>query len=317
VAAFSVYTFPVVNHVPTEQEWNLVVQKEVRGGIALELGYLGKVGTHLERYVYFNSPTPGPGTVQTRRPYPQVGTGIVFEHGGLASYQALQAKAEKRFAHGLSFLVSYSWSKSLDDCSTDIGCTPQNPRDYHAERGPSTYDLTHNLVVSHVWDLPIGRGRLLGRNVPVGLDRVIGGWQLAGITSLHTGQPFTPTISTDNANIGLTSQRPNRLGTGVLDNPSPTKWFRSSDFTVAPVYTFGNSGRSILRGPGYANTDLAMLKTISLTEQKRLQFRGEAFNILNHPNFGLPSTAINTSSVGQITSASAARVLQLGLKLEF
>jgi outer membrane receptor protein involved in Fe transport len=305
---------PLDQQLPYEETWNVTLQREFMGNTAVEVSYLGKRGRNLERDVLFNQPVPGPGALQARRPYPRFGQGILRDDGGRSSYHALQAKVERRLSAGLSFLASYAYGKSMDDVSSDIGGSVQDPRNFDAEWAVSDFDITHNLVVSGLYELPFGEGKPWLATGPT--SRVLGGWQVGAIVQVRSGLPFTPRISVDQANTG-TPQRPNRIGSGELDDPTIALWFNPADFTLPAAFTYGDSGRNILRGDNYVNVDFVLSKTQRLFGRTALQMRAEAFNLFNHANYGLPNAVVNTATAGRVLSAADPRILQFGLKLTF
>lgn len=305
---------PLDQRSPDEETWNVTVQRELLDDMAVEISYLGKRGKHLERDVWFNQPEPGPGDIQTRRPFPRFGRGILRDDGGRSTYHALQAKVERRLSAGLSFLASYAYAKSMDDVSSDIGGAVQNPRDFDAEWAVSDFDVTHNFVFSGLYELPFGPDKpWLSEGVAGAL---LGGWQVGTIVQVRSGLPFTPRISVDQANTG-TPQRPNRIGSGGRDEPTVAQWFNPADFEVPAAFTFGDSGRNILRADNYVNVDLVLSRTQRLVGRAALQFRAEAFNLFNHANYGRPAAFIDTATAGTVFSAAAPRILQFGLKLTF
>jgi len=252
--------------------------------------------------------------LQARRPYPRFGQGTLRDDGGRSSYHALQAKVERRLSAGLSFLASYAYGKSMDDVSSDIGGSVQDPRNFDAEWAVSDFDITHNLVVSGLYELPFGEGKPWLATGP--MSRVFGGWQAGAIVQVRSGLPFTPRISVDQANTG-TPQRPNRVGSGELADPTLLQRFNPADFTLPAAFTYGDSGRNILRGDNYVNVDMVLSKTQRLFGRTALQMRAEAFNLFNHANYGLPNAVVNTATAGRVLSAADPRILQFGLKLTF
>lgn len=308
---------PIHQRTPYEQTWNLAIQRELAAETALEVGYLGKKGTRLERDILFNQPLPGPGAVDLRRPYPRFSTGTLRDDGSSAIYHGLQTKLEKRFSRGLTYLVAYTYSKSIDDVSGDLGGGAPNPRDFRSERGVSDFDFTHNLTISAFYELPFGPGKPMVSSGGGLVQRIAGGWQVGAIILQRSGAPFTPRISGDPANVGVSTHRPNRIGSGKLENPTTALWFNPADFTLPAQYTFGNSGRNILRANAYNNYDLIVLKNTRITEGKILQFRSEFFNAFNHANYSAPVTTVNLPTAGRVLGASDARILQFALKLLF
>ena len=212
----------------------------------------------------------------------------------------------------LNFLVSYTYAHAIDN--GDFQTAPQDRTNLRGERGSGVADLRHRVVASWTYALPF-----LRRN------RYLGGWQVSGIANLYTGFPFTPTSAVNTLNATGT-QRPNRIGSGVLANPTVQEYFNIADFVTPPAFTFGNSGRDILYGPGTLQFDLAAMKNFALRENGawRLQFRGEFFNIANTPQLNNPNASIGANGAGQITSAGSpatfqrtSREIQLALKLYF
>jgi hypothetical protein len=248
---------------------------------------------------------------------------------GNTSYNALQVKLEKRFSHGFSGLLSYTWSKLIDTASSVFDASilagpvanfpvadSFNPR---LDRDVSTGDIPHNFVASFVWDLPWGSGR---RFEPHGLAGVLlNGWQLAGIVTLQSGVPIAITQVTNfNAFAGFGTQRPNRVADPTLPSAdrSTARWFNTDAFQVAPQFTLGNGSRNPVRGPGYTNVDLALIKRTPLGRGRTtLELRVEAFNLTNTPPLGAPNGVLGSPGFGSITSAGDPRVVQLGLKVIF
>jgi hypothetical protein len=230
-----------------------------------------------------------------------------------SSYNALQAKFEKRFGGGMWSLVSYTWSKSITTSNV-----PAVGGNYAYERALTGFDIPQNLTASVGYELPFGRGKKLLAHSNGFATALFGGWQVQGIVVLRSGRPFTPTISRDVANTGIGGQRPVRLGSGKLSNPTIAQWFDKSAFALPATYTYGNSGGNILREDHYKNLDLSLFKQFQFNERTRLQFRAESFNLTNSPSFAAPGTNIDTASGAVVTSTiSSPRNIQFGLKLIF
>ncbi len=296
-----------------DQHWSFGVQRQLPGNSVVEVNYVGNRGVNLYEGNPINDPLPGPGSIQPRRPYPIFGAITYNGQDNSTIYHALQAKFEKRLSAGLWYLLSYTWSKSIN-----VGNTPSVGGDYAYERAISSFDIPQNLTASAGYELPVGRGkRLLSKSNAIA-NGLLGGWQLQGIVVLRSGRPFTPTISRDIANTGIGGQRPIRLGSGKLDNPTIARWFDKSAFTLPATYTYGNSGADILREDRFKNLDLSLFKQFQINERTRVQFRAEAFNLTNTPSFSAPSTNVDTAAGGVVTSTiSTPRNIQFGLKLYF
>jgi hypothetical protein len=311
-----VSTFDTKLRAPYQQEWNLAVQRELWPNLALEAAYVGSKGTRIERSLPFNFVQPGPGDIQTRRPFPLFSSGTYYQNSGSSNYHSLQVKLEKRYSRGLSLLTAYTWSKMIDD----VAGSYNDPRNPGLERALSDFDTPHRLVTSFNYELPFGKGKHFGGGVSSIVNGLIGGWSLGAIVQYQTGFPFTPTLgSPDPANVGGEyARRPNRIGSGKVDNPTVDRWFDISAFAAPAPFTIGNSGRNILRGPGIKNWDLAVLKNTYFTERIYHQFRLELFNAWNTTQFSNPSTNVDPGSGGgRIFGARAPRIIQVAMKLYF
>jgi hypothetical protein len=247
-------------------------------------------------------------------------------------YNALQIRVDKRFSHGLQALVAFTWSKSIDDASTTSGGTTwlggitslQDPNNRKLERSLSTFDIPRVLQFGYVYELPIGRGKAIGRNMHPVLNAIIGGWQTNGTWRFTDGRPLLLSLSGGQSLPTYGAQRPNLLGP-LHCNSGPdflTNYFSNPEVAVAPPpFTIGTAPRSYggCRQPGQKNATLSIFKEFPLSklrEGAKLQFRLEAFNALNHPQFSGPDTQVNGGNFGVITStANSPREVQLALKL--
>jgi Carboxypeptidase regulatory-like domain len=310
---------------PQIQQWNFNVQQQLTRGLVLEVGYQGSKGTHLPLTYNINQPPPGPGTVaqkQAVRPYPQWGNISFLDNVGVSNYNGLLTKFEQKYSNGLSFLLSYTYSKSIDDTPGtpfDVVASravAADPADFSLERGPSTFDLRQRFVFSPVYELPFGKGKQFLANNRYA-NWIAGGWQISGILSIQSGHPFTALVNTDNANILGNVDRPNIIGNGNNGPQTVQEWINVNAFQLAPYGTFGNSGRNNLVGPGLTNLDLSLARNFQLWERFSLQFRAESFNLANHPQLDLPSQTFGVPGFGSIPSAEAPRQLQFALKLRF
>jgi hypothetical protein len=312
---------------PYVQEWNLSVQKEFRGNFLAEVNYVGNSGVHLWGLSQGNQPlTNGPGSPTTRRPLAQYTAASVkrLAPWNRSYYEGLSARLEKRFGHGVTFLSSFTYGHALDlqNPALDLcdGCgsgnTAQNSYNLFGQRAQSDNNVPLRFVFSGVWNLPFGKGQAWAKSGLI--SRVLGGWSLATIYQVQSGLPFTPVLSFDNANAGTVSF-PNRTCNGALDSPTIQHWFDTSCFSTPAQYQFGNSGRNILRGPGTNNIDFAIHRNFALPrEGNTLQFRAEAFNALNHPQFGLPGATLALPTTAVISATSTPnRILQFALRYSF
>jgi hypothetical protein len=225
----------------------------------------------------------------------------------------LQAKLEKRLSAGLWFLASYTYSKALWTSNTAAAGGR-----YRFERGPAEFHVPHTMAFSYGYELPFGRGKQFLSSPNRFADALVGGWQIQGILIFRNGVPFTPTVSRDIANTGVANQRPNRIGSGELDNPTLARWFDVSAFTLAPNFTYGNSGLRILYPDIVRTIDFSMFKNWQVTERSRLQLRWEVFNLPNTPSFAAPNSVIDGPIAGRVTATSTdPRQMQVALKYYF
>ena len=321
------------------QQWNLDTQYELHQGLLLDVAYVGSKGTRLIVARDINQSALG-GTA----PYPEFGPITMNSSQANSSYNSLQVRSEKHTNHGLAFLASYTYSKSLDDASGLFGTRaepgyPQNSFDLSADRGLSNFNVKHRFVFSSIYELPFGsRQRWLSE--PGAANHIFGDWKLAGILTLQSGQPFTVNRGIDQSGTGTIAlgdiDRPDLVGNpnvggAVSANPgcvapadvhTVANWFNPCAFEAAPG-RFGTAGRNILIGPTFKDLDFSLLKDIPLGRESRLlQFRAEFFNIFNHPNFDLPNSNFDTSTFGALTSVNEfggrpPRQIQLGLKFLF
>jgi Carboxypeptidase regulatory-like domain len=330
--------------LPYAQDWDLNIQRSLGNDLLLEVGYVGTKGTKLPRFVEGNPAVYVPGNtnannVDQRRLHSGCGiddpeSDCIYASTGLvtgntnSSYNALEASARKRFSHGVSFLASYTYSKSIDYVSsfnmTGSAARPvagendlaQDPFDLAAERGRSLFDSRHRFVFSYQWSLPFWQK---SQNW---YQYALGNWQVNGIVTAQSGTPLTVFDSNDYSFqggapeiTGFQANRPNLVGNPNTGPKTPQEWFNTSAFAkVTEPGTLGTAGRNIVQGPGYMNWDFSMFKNFKVTESKQFQFRAEFFNLLNHPNFFVPDSDISSPTFGQVQEARSQRQIQLALK---
>jgi hypothetical protein len=304
--------------MPYMQNWNLGIEHQLTQSLLLELNYQGAKGTHLSSFLSTNDPSPGPGDPNLRRPHPIAGALSELKMIGTSRYHGLTAKMEQRLWNGLSYIASYAYQKSIDLNSQFGGISPMDNSNIRASMGPSDFDQTHVFNTGYTYTIPSGGMQGFVRHL-------IGGWQTTGIITLETGRPFNITLPSDIANVGARGnfQRPN-----VVGNPFPDGWTKTygpgglylnpAAFAAPSLYTFGNLGRNVLRGPGFKNFDLGLFKNFMFAERWRLQYRAEAFNAFNNVNFSNPGASFGTPNFGRSTGTqNAQRSIQMGLKLYF
>ncbi len=305
---------------PYYEQWNLAVQHYLFCDMAVEVAYVGTRGLHLQVLRDRNQPTPGPGDVQERRPYPLYGNFASIENSGRSQYNGFQFKLSKRLSFGLWFLLSYTYGVANSD-QGEIGLAspwPQNSLNVASDYGRSDGDQRHKVSASFTYDLPFGQGRAY-MNSPGLTNTLLGGWQFGGIITYGSGFPFTPLIGSDPSNTGtFGSVRPNLVGDPNVANRSPDRWFNPAAYEIPADYTFGNAPRNSLVGPDFFNVDLYIAKRFAIERDMSLEFRLEVFNVANRANFAQPDPFIDSDSGGTITGlASPMREIQWGLRLYF
>ncbi|MCI0424149.1 MAG: hypothetical protein L0312_33890, partial [Acidobacteria bacterium] len=275
----------------------------------------------------------GQPTIQRRfllRPFPQFnGLLPIWVSGGSSTYHSFQLKGEKRLSAGLSLLLAYTNGKLIDDASQHNGNfgregVRQNYYDRRADRSISVNDISQRLVISYVYELPFGRGRAFGQGWNRAADGLLGGWQINGVTSFQTGQPLT-IFAPNTCNCFNRGLRPNINGSAKLSgdvHDRLDRYFDTSVFSQPALYSFGNASRTLpdVRSHGVHNWDFSLFKNFRILEGLNVQFRAEAFNLLNRVQFNPPDQNFANlgRGFGQITSqANAPRQVQFGLKILF
>ncbi len=284
---------------PYAVQYNLNLHREIASGMILSVGYLGARGNHLTREAEQNPFEPALG----RRYNPNLPSPLLTVLTDAQSfYNSLQLSVSKKYARNVSWQAFYTLAHSIDDASATANIeavneapTSQDIFNRKGSRGRSGFDIRHNFVATVIYELPSGHGNHFG------------GWQISAIASAHSNVPFTPVLSFDNADLQslVISERPNLVGnpyTGACPNGArvgtPSCWFNPSAFAVPPPGQFGNAGRNILRGPAFAQFDLALQKSFQLREGTKIAFGAEAYNLFNHPNFAVPSNTQSPLTLG-------------------
>lgn len=343
--------------LPTLDAWNLTIQREVTKTTSVEVGYVGNKGTHVfagngpsynlnqativgfptlsfdQRRLLHNAFVGRDPNTNLPVPCCDVDFGFLGNNAN-NNYNALETKVEKRFSQGLELLAHYTWSKSLDYTDNYF---PIDPR---LAYGVDDNNRRHVFLVSGLYELPFGKGKMFASSVPRWLDYLVGGYELSGVTTWSSGLPFTPSYNECNADRDTGPCRPNLSGgfaTGVTHTanglffflpvaPLATNGAVSGPFSRPGIGQFGNVGRNTFFGPNSFTSDLSLLKNFKVTESINVQFRAEGFNIFNHPVLGFNSAQGNlcidcqTGDAGKITSienGTSPRQFQFGLKLNF
>ncbi|MEW6128196.1 MAG: carboxypeptidase regulatory-like domain-containing protein [Acidobacteriota bacterium] len=324
---------------PYIQQWSFDIQREIAKNLIVDVGYYGSRGVHLIGVVDINQVAPGAavaagiipaGTQVTSaltprlnavRPYKGYTAINTIQPWFNSNYHSMQFSTEKRFADSSLVRLSYTWSHALTDAQTDRSSSPQSFYQRSEDYGPAQFDRRHVVSINYVYALPFFKKQegIFGQ--------ILGGWQLSGIISAGTGLPQTiTTTGTDPGAVGFlgpsaSSGRPDLVGDPNLFSKvrTRTKWFETSAFALVPagVTRIGGAPRGAFSGPGYQRWDMTLGKRFRITENMRLQFRAEAYNLFNHTNFSGLSTVFGSTTFGQVTSTRDPRLIQFGLKLNY
>jgi hypothetical protein len=317
-------------------QWHLELQRQVTRNLMVGVAYVGSYNGRMEYSGRAFAPKTAAIDSTGRRltaaerdqlrPWPHITSDARYSDDiGMSKYNGFLLKVQHRFSRDLSSLFSYTYSRTIDtssgwfDAENGIGGRPvQNYWDIDDARGLSSYDIPHIVTWATIWELPFGRGkRWLNQGAA---SWILGNWQLNWMLLARSGQPITITAGGDPANLGYSNYARASLVPGAnpeLDNPTPDKWFNTGAF-VAPVDSFGNSERNLLRAPSFWNVDLGLQKNIPAGKGREVQVRLEAFNVFNHINDGNPTVDMTNANFGRITGMSSRpRQLQLGVRLAF
>ena len=308
---------PTLTHlkIGSNEHYSFAVQQQLSSKSVFDIAYVGNLGLHLQSTDDFNDPSPAAGAVQARRPYQPWGT-ITFQSQDLGTtYQSLQAKVEHRASNGLTGLIAYTWSKFMQSNQS-----PALGGNLGYERTYSPYNTPQNLAMSGSYALPVGRGRKYMANSNRFVDSVLGGWQLQTIIVLRSGTPYTPIVSSDVANTGVGSQRPNLnpAGGSPTFKKSLSKWFDPTRYVAAPQYTYGQVRANTLQSDAFRQYDASIFKNFAMPGESVLSFRAEFFNLPNTNSFAAPGATVTSSSCCAVTATSIpSRDIQFALKYNF
>jgi hypothetical protein len=308
-------------NVEYSQTWSGGIQWEPFASTMLEASYMGTWTLGADNATFRNVPAPGAGSIQARRPIPELSGIRAIRFDGKSLYHGATFKMERRPSNGLSYTTAYTWSWSKDDASSpgptaSEANVPQDVTNIFSDSGEwafSSFDHRHQFVASATYEFP----QIEGSALKSGL---LGGWRASTILTAQSGAPFTVNLAVDRANIGAgPAQRPDQRGDAALpsDQRSANQWFDTSVFSLPAPFSYGSARRNAVQGPGFANVDFSLVKTWRLAGTSQLEFRWEVFNLLDRVNFDLPNRIFGNPNFGRIFSARDPRQMQFGLRLAF
>ena len=317
---------------PLVDKWNFVVQRELPGQTAMEVEYTGNHQAH--QVILWNSDicnnipsTTVTSCTQQFWPIPYVESGLSTTSSfGFGNYDALNVVFEKRYSRGLQFHAAYSWSHAMADSATPLSGSSNigtpSPRNFASEYSSASWDIRHNFTFAFNYDIPFGRGRSYGANMNKAFDTIAGNWHMNGILTLRTGVPYTIAY---NGCQGYWGRCEPDLVSGASPNAAPSggrtpgQWFNTANFVPPAPLTGGDLGLQTQTGPPTRTMDFSLFKDFPITERFRVQFRGEAINIANTPQFNIPDASLQDAAFGKITSTQAAseRHIQFALRFSF
>ena len=315
---------------PSSQQWNFTVERTLGSNAVLSVKYLGNKGTHLFRSVNLNTQSVDPATGAIVRKYQSTfGTAAVNQELSTANstYHAMQTEVRRRFAHGLAYQLNWTWAKGIDDVGAAPTASGLDLENLGRDRANSNYVRRHMINGNFTWELPVGRGRAVGRDLPGWLNAGVGGWRLSGIWRFTTGRYLTPSF-VNSTGFG-SNNRPDVVYGVSADLPrnqrSASRWFNPDAFAVPPATDpvtglprFGNAGRNIVVGPGLNTWDANLGKSIRVGgEQRRIVLRMDLFNVLNHPVWANPDMSISSPNTVAVISDTNRPMRQAQFSIEF
>jgi Carboxypeptidase regulatory-like domain len=316
---------------PMVQKWNFAVQHQFAGQMALEVSYVGNHSSH-----QLLQPDPNAcynlGTTNTSincnslRRYPDIGGVSGTASFGFGNYDGMTVKLEKRMSNGLQFINSYTYGHALADSGTTLsgsgGLYTRDPTNYGTSYSNASWDIRHNFTSGFSYDIPFGHGKSYGASLNRAMNTLLGNWQMNGVLTLHTGQPFTVRA---NGCQGVWNGCSPNLVSGTDPNAAPangrnpSQWFNVANFTAPAPLTGGNLGLQSNYGPPVRTLDFSIFKNFAFTERFALQFRAEGTNVANTPQFSVPDLTLGDSNFGKVTSTNSGseRHFQFSLRLQF
>ncbi|HYO83997.1 MAG TPA: TonB-dependent receptor, partial [Bryobacteraceae bacterium] len=306
------------------QSWNFIVEHRLPFDLVMSTGYVATKTVRQLSDLNLNAAGPGEGNVgrPLARAFGRLVDTTLTDAFADANYHSLQSTLNRRFSNGLLIRATYTFGRAINenDEPSRGGLLFNHPSVRHRNRALAGFDRTHNFQAGFLWELPFGKGKPLANSGGL-LSALLGGWQINGIVGAYSGTPFTVTASGASLNAPGNTQTADQVKAEVWTEGAvgPGElWFDTSAFAPVTEARFGNTGRNLLRGPGAIRVDGSLFRQFTITERANLQFRAEAFNVPNHPQFNNPGNSVNAANFGMITSARPAeRQLRFGLRLGF
>ncbi len=302
--------------VPRVQNWSFGIQHKLVKDTVLDAAYVGSSAVNLSRGVNLNQLPVGtvqrnPGVnINALRPYLGYANITSFVTGSDSNYHSLQVQLKRQIARGGLLNVAYTWAKGITDASA-WNEMPMDSYNFRRERGLASFDRRHVFVFSYVYPLPFWREQSRW------YEKVLGGWQVSGVTTFQSGRPLNIGIQGDRAGTGMGDQRPNLVGDWKQGAHTALQWFNTEAFRLPALGTFGSLGRNVVIGPGMNNWDASLQKEFRISERVRTQFRAEFYDAPNHLSYFGVGTEFGRANFGQVTSATDPRSLQFGLRMTF
>jgi hypothetical protein len=319
LAGANVFAVNQTEKIPTVQQYDLQIQHEITPKMVMTVGYVGNLSTHLATGYNFNS-KPFSAGATTPTAFPTLGQVVYNLNDGVSHYNSLQAQLNYRASKSLTLTSSYTWAHNIDNTNGYLGfyaVSDLNYYDHSLNKGNSSLDQRHVFVASALYSIPFGRGQMFGSSLNRGVDYVLGGWQLNTIVQAQTGTPFSVTFPVYGGGTSIRADYANN-GQPIYTRSIQGTYLNKAAFnTVQPAGRQGTTGRNQFFGPGFAEGDVSLFKTLGITERLKTELRAEVFNVTNTPQFQNPDGTITDGNFGKITGTRLASERQMQMAIRF
>lgn len=319
LAGANVFAVNQTEKIPTVQQYDVQIQHEITPKMVMTVGYVGNLSTHLATGYNYNS-KPFSAGATTPTAFPTLGQVVYNLNNGVSHYNSLQAQLNYRASKSLTLTSAYTWAHNIDNTNGYLGfyaVSDLSFYDHSLNKGNSSLDQRHVFVGSALYTLPFGRGQMFAGNINRGLDAVLGGWQLNAIVQAQTGSPFSVTFPVYGGGTSIRADRANNGAPTYLRSIQGYYLNPAAFSTVQPVGRQGNSGRNQFFGPGIAQGDVSLFKTVPVTERLKTELRAEVFNVTNTPQFTNPDGTITDGNFGKVTGTRLASERQMQMAIRF